>query len=255
MIIRTAAPPVVRSKLQTDTHRPGQRGRWQVTWHTANALEPSTYSHLLEDKHAVVHTLGTLFEGKEYKKAVRDGDVLSLLSSFVRESGTRNPLDKGRGEYEKINTESALRIYETFSQSTPKHDNVRKFVYVSAEDVFSSFISSRYIQSKRNTEQTLTRLAQDATVRPIFIRPGLMYHPHLRPLTTPLAVLLDLSSNILPSNLPSSSLTNLLTIPPLHVDHVAQSIIHTLQHPPPSEPLTIGVQDMRTLLGLGQSQL
>ena len=81
---------------------------------------------------------------------------------------------------------------------------------------------------------------------------GLIYHPHFRPLTTPIAALLDLSATVharAPPSLPTPSkvlralgsaqsapisetglpsalhaVANAMVIPPIHVDHVAEAI-------------------------------
>ena len=85
-----------------------------------------------------------------------------------------------------------------------------------------------------------------------------MYHSHFRPLTTPIATLLDLSATVhraLPNNVPTpagllrtlssssptpsitpgtlnpsalSSVANALTVPPIHVDHVAEAVVRAI---------------------------
>lgn len=73
--------------------------------------------------------------------------------------------------------------------------------------------------------------------RPVFIRPGLMYHPHTRPLSTLPSTLLDISALVhssLPSAIPTPAdalrlagqgpLARLLTLSPLHVDTVAKAV-------------------------------
>lgn len=97
---------------------------------------------------------------------------------------------------------------------------------------------------------------------------GLVYHAHLRPLTTPAATLLDLSAAIhkrvprsipTPSSLlrslgsihstssPLESMANMLTIPPIHVDHVAEAICVAFE----SQDVRgiVGVRRMRELIG------
>ena len=99
---------------------------------------------------------------------------------------------------------------------------------------------------------------------------GLVYHAHHRPLSTPAAVLLDLSATLhsklpptvpTPSNvlrtlgtafsLPSSldAIANALTIPPIHVDHVAEAICVVLNSSANPIRGVIGVQQMRELIG------
>lgn len=72
-----------------------------------------------------------------------------------------------------------------------------------------------------------------------------MYHPHIRPLTTPLAVALDVSSSLhrrfgLPLPFSSSSpgpfgalgsMAESLRIPPIHVDQVAECVARAVEMP------------------------
>ena len=111
---------------------------------------------------------------------------------------------------------------------------------------------------------------------------GLMYHPHTRPLTTPIATLLDLSAtmhkklpvpgpaNLLhtfassdigrslhPSNAsatsildtPLEAMARALETPPIHVEHVAQAACEAISRGDVSGPY--GVMDMRRLIGWG----
>lgn len=104
---------------------------------------------------------------------------------------------------------------------------------------------------------------------------GLVYHAYYRPLTTPAAAFFDLSAAIhrkLPQGLPTpsgilrslgsiyessssshlgsslDSLANALTIPPIHVDHVAEAICITLD---PTNDIrgVVDVRRMRAILG------
>jgi hypothetical protein len=95
-----------------------------------------------------------------------------------------------------------------------------------------------------------------------------VYHPHLRPLTSPLAALLSASANIHQKIAPMVALTpasilrslsssvglpsldsvaNALTIPPIHVEHVADAICIAIEDPTVRGP--VGVRDMRRLIG------
>lgn len=82
--------------------------RPQVDWQQADALRPETYGHLLRDKTAVVHTLGTLLEDPAYKAALGAGDVLGLLKAFAGRVGTRNPLEERvtAGGYDELNRDA-----------------------------------------------------------------------------------------------------------------------------------------------------
>ncbi|SPC62079.1 uncharacterized protein UHOD_08233 [Ustilago sp. UG-2017b] len=88
-------------------------------------------------------------------------------------------------------------------------------------------------------------------VRPVFLRPGLMYHPHTRPGSTLPAAILEASAALhrspplpLPiptpaqiiarlggndSNSSSQSIARLLTTPPLHIDTVAKAVCAAIE--------------------------
>lgn len=109
-----------------------------------------------------------------------------------------------------------------------------------------------------------------------------MYHPHTRPLTTPIATLLDLSATMHkklpipgPANLlrafassdlgrslhptstnatsildtPLEAMARALETPPIHVEHVAQAACEAISRRDASGPY--GVMDMRRLIGWG----
>ena len=107
---------------------------------------------------------------------------------------------------------------------------------------------------------------------------GLIYHPHFRPLTSPLAALLDLSATVhakVPKPLPTPSsvlrslagmtpqrsgdslvspspldaVANALTIPPIHVDPVAEAICIAADNARDDVRGVVDVQGMRELIG------
>ncbi|KAL1715035.1 hypothetical protein EV715DRAFT_276154 [Schizophyllum commune] len=223
---------------------------------------------------AVVHTLGTLLEGGEYKQSVRDSNPLALVKNLF--PGSRNPLKRdSRWSYETMNKQSALNVLsDTLSTRKPKPEDKFAFVFASAEDIFRPLIPEGYIVSKRAAEREIeaTILRENAPVRSVFARPSFMYHPHWRPLSTPPAALLDLFVNLErgapkgiptpasilrslaspgrdPADLPSAlaSVANALTIPPMHVDHVAEAIVRAIQDESVKGPLD--VVQMRELIG------
>ncbi|KIR30002.1 mitochondrial protein [Cryptococcus deuterogattii LA55] len=226
----------------------------KVSWHSASAFSPSSYSSLVSSSTAVVHTLGILLEDQGYKKAVKEGDILSLAGGFLKGlgGGDGNPLktaeEKRRG-YEGMNRDSALEVLNTMiSTLHPSAPNEavkeKTFVYISAADAFRPLVPRRYIESKREAELEIARRCSETDgVRPIFIRPGLMYHPHTHPLSTLPAFLIDLSSKLnaaLPTplqNIPSlfspqsairGALEGARTFP-LHVDHVATAVLKCVE--------------------------
>jgi len=263
----------------------------KVNWQKADALNPSTYAHLLPEVNAVVHTLGTLLEDARYKAALKDGDIFKLLGTLASNftgSESNNPLrDPAKvGGYEQLNRDAALQVCEAFMTSKPTTPlaHPRPFVYVSAEDIFRPFISARYIETKREAELGIERMmSSNSAYRGVYVRPSLIYHPHFRPLTSPVAALLDLSAtihSIAPVQLPTPSkvlralgdaaavsssaargletlvppsalhsVANAMTIPPIHVDHVAEAICIAADEAREDVRSVMGVGEMRKLIG------
>ncbi|KLO14701.1 NAD-binding protein [Schizopora paradoxa] len=264
----------------------------KVTWLKADALDPPSYAHLLPSTTAVVHTLGTLFEDTGYKEAIRTGDVGGVVSSFLKSlSGGRvgggNPLQesqKSGATYETLNRDAALRVCESFASYASGSSSPKKtFVYVSAEDIFRPFVPARYIETKREAERGINDIAlSHPGVRAAYIRPSLVYHSHIRPLTTPFATLLDLSATLhrsapngvpTPSGIfrllseagrtadktpspqsefdvppsPFASMANAMVVPPIHVDHVGEAICKVLQDE--NVDGVVNVSRMRELIG------
>lgn len=260
----------------------------KVDWQRGNALQPESYAHLMPGVTAVVHTLGTLLEDTRYKAAMKDGNVPALVGAVISGLGDlgssgRNPLEepkKDASSYEVLNRDAALRVCETFlaSESEVETEGPRPFVFVSAEDIFRPFISARYIETKREAEVRIEEMVREnPKYREVFIRPSLIYHPHFRPLTSPVAAALDLSATIhskLPPSFPTpsgflrslspvfgenerslvapsplDSVANALTIPPIHVDHVAEAISIAAENTRTDIRGVLGVNEMRELIG------
>ncbi|THH00429.1 hypothetical protein EW145_g7079 [Phellinidium pouzarii] len=242
------------------------------------------------------------------------GSLIKSLSG--RGAGVGNPLAEGaqRGSYEVLNRDAALAVCATFASASNSELNAesdstdaaprKPFIYVSAEDIFRPFVPGRYIKTKREAERGIRDIMHGRSdLRAAFIRPseslwikynaqvkeiiityccylGLVYHSHFRPLTTPIATLLDLSSTLhhaAPANMPTpssvlralgsafspspaespagidmepsplASVANALSVPPIHVDHVAEAICKVIQDP--SVEGVVDVQRMRQLIG------
>ncbi|KAI8998610.1 NAD-P-binding protein [Trametes punicea] len=264
----------------------------KVEWHKGDALKPETYAHLLPGVTAVVHTIGTLFEKSGYKSAVKDGNVPRVLSSAVAAltgaGRSANPLEREEkrreGSYELVNRDSALKVCEALvtSQPTVQTDGPRAFIYISAEDCLRPLVPSGYIESKREAEVGIENMIKaNPNYRGVYIRPSLIYHPHFRPIMSPVAALLDLSATIharAPASLPTPAsvlrrlgdflprparpdltpdsplhaMARALTIPPIHVDHVAEAICIAADNARTDVRGPYGVPEIRALIGWHQ---
>ncbi|KAH9180666.1 mitochondrial protein [Lactarius sanguifluus] len=248
----------------------------KVEWLTADALRPETYSHLLPGVSAVVHTLGTLLADTSYKDALRRQDLASAAGSIFRSltGAGGNPLEEHRNAYETLNRDSAVRVATAFVNSNVDHagtQHPRPFVYISAEDIFRPVIPAAYIETKREAEEQVERVVGGRTnYRGVYLRPSLVYHPHLRPYTAAMAALLDLSSTMqsklsrgmpTPSDVlhglsqtlvggPSAldSIARALSLPPIHVDQVAEAICIAADSERPDVHGVYGVREMRELI-------
>ncbi|PBK78225.1 NAD(P)-binding protein [Armillaria solidipes] len=218
----------------------------------------------LKDANGVVHTLGTLLDDGKYKNAVKESSLVGLVGSLI---GSQNPLEKKTSSgYESLNRDAALRVCEAFVDSGPTEGpSPRPFVYISAEDIFRPIIPARYIETKREAEAGIDSLVSQkpGLFRGVYIRPSLVYHAHFRPLSTPFAALLEFSAVMhskVPRGIPTpssvlrsigsevtDSMSNALTIPPIHVDHVAEAVCVALGNDEVSG--AVGVRQMREMIG------
>ncbi|KAG2157176.1 mitochondrial protein [Suillus clintonianus] len=250
----------------------------RVEWRKADAMNPESYADILPGVDAVVHTVGTLLDNTQYKQKMQEGDVLGVFKSLMgrKEEGQRSA-------YDTLNYESAVCMCEAFVASKPASGitRVRPFVYVSAEDVNRPVVSVRYLETKREAEKRIEEIMQDhPQYKGVYVRPSLIYHPHIRPMTTIPATIFDVSArihNAVPSYIPMpssvlrwlgtsvfpnatektpsalTSMANLLSIPPIHVDHLAEAICLSLD---PAQDIrgVVGVRDIRRLIGMTASE-
>lgn len=247
----------------------------KVEWLRADALRPETYSHLLPDASAVVHTLGTLLADTKYKDALRQQDLTGAAASFLQglTGAGRNPLEESPDGYERLNRDSAVQVAEAFVNSV---DNTasgqpRPFIYISAEDIFRPVVPTAYIDTKREAEEQIGRIIEgNPNYRGVYMRPSLVYHPHLRPYTAALAAVFDLSSTIqskFPKGVPTpsqmlhgfsetfvgkasalDSVARALSLPPIHVDQVAEAICVAADAKSVDVRGKYGVREMRDLI-------
>ncbi|KAG2158188.1 mitochondrial protein [Suillus bovinus] len=253
----------------------------RVEWRKADAMNPESYADILPGVDAVVHTVGTLLDNTQYKQKMNEGDILGFIKYLTGFGGA--PPAEQRSAYDTMNYESAVRMCETFVASKPVsgHSRVRPFVYVSAEDFNRPLVSSRYFETKREAEQRIEEIVREHPgYKGVFVRPSIIYHPHNRPITVIPATIFGLSARVhdaMPSYIPMpasvlrwlgtsvfpsaadktpsalNSMANLLSIPPIHVDHLAEAICVSLD---PAKDIhgVVGVREMRQLIGLSQTE-
>ncbi|KAI7868247.1 hypothetical protein BDF14DRAFT_1742504 [Spinellus fusiger] len=214
---------------------PAAKPAWahKVKWVTGNSLEPATYHQTLKGVTDVVHTVGILLES-DYKALARattavelGKGLLHLASGVFGMKDNGNPLSPAHSPvtYEQMNRDTAV----TVAQQAAQQSTVDSFVYVSATDTLP-FVDPRYITTKREAESFLLSLPQ---LRPIILRPALMYSEERLASVRLASVLQCLNSMTRPfsRDIASLPLGPLLTTPPLLLDTVAHAVVSGIDTP------------------------
>ncbi|KAL1924798.1 uncharacterized protein VTP21DRAFT_4452 [Calcarisporiella thermophila] len=238
-------------------HRRNSRPMWaeKVQWEKADALDPPSYRSFLQECSGIVHTVGILLEA-DYKGIVRSTNMEELaegVRSLFDGGASANPMKKRRTvekasasnevnheqhrsaeqggkyqakahdyTYETMNRDSAI----TVAKEAASLGGTRAFVYLSASTM--PFINPRYISTKREAEQAL--LSMSSSIRPVILRPGMMYSPDSRPVTMPLVAALIALNRIGKPPQPLGAmvpewLCTAANTPPLRVETVAQMAV------------------------------
>lgn len=106
-------------------------------------------------------------------------------------------------------------------------EGVESFVYISAAFA-PPIVPNRYITTKREAEHAL--LTDSSGFRPIIFRPGFLSTPD-RPLTLPLAGLLQISSAVLGKSLRGTiPLAQAASTPPFSMETLARAIMNAVEN-------------------------
>lgn len=107
-------------------------------------------------------------------------------------------------------------------------EGIESFAYISAAFA-PPMVPNRYITTKREAETAL--LTHPAGFRSIIFRPGFLSTPD-RPVTLPLAGLLQVSSAILGDSVRGTiPFAQALSTPPLEMETLARAIVNSLENP------------------------
>lgn len=107
-------------------------------------------------------------------------------------------------------------------------EGIESFAFVSAAFA-PPMVPNRYVTTKREAETAL--LTHPAGFRPIIFRPGFLSTPD-RPVTLPLAGLLQVSSAILGDSVRGTiPFAQALSTPPLEMETFARAIVNSLENP------------------------
>ncbi|KAG0049430.1 hypothetical protein BGZ83_005780 [Gryganskiella cystojenkinii] len=198
----------------------------KVTWAQGDSLDPSTYKDAIKGTNSVVHTVGMLLED-DYKEILHSKSFADLTKSVESAIKGQNPLDQGRPKtgltYERINRDTAITVADEAAK-----EGIDSFVFISA--AFSPpMVPNRYLTTKREAESHL--LTHPSKFRSVIFRPGFMSTPD-RPITLPLAGLLQLSSSILGKSVNGTiPFAQALSTPPLAMETLARAVMNSIENP------------------------
>ncbi|KAF9900684.1 hypothetical protein EC991_007024 [Linnemannia zychae] len=199
----------------------------KVNWAQGDSLNPSTYKEAISGTNAVVHTVGLLLED-DYKEVLHSQNFDELAKSVQSAIRGQNPLDTSKAPksgltYEKVNRDTAITVANEAAK-----EGIESFAFVSA--AFSPpMVPNRYITTKREAETAL--LTHPAGFRSIIFRPGFLSTPD-RPVTLPLAGLLQISSAVLGDSVRGTiPFAQALSTPPLEMETLARAIVNSLENP------------------------
>ncbi|KAA8917787.1 hypothetical protein TRICI_000095 [Trichomonascus ciferrii] len=190
-----------------------------VEHHKGNVFQPESYTGVLENADAVVHSMGIIMENPVYK------DVINGNMSLCDVVKGPNPMEKqgahNNNTFERLNRDSAIILAKEFAKYQ-QQDSRKPFVFISAED-WNPLASRKYIATKREAEAILERDYSEK-LRPVFVRPGFMYEDNN---PTSLRNQLGTMANLF--GMLGSRFHHSITNPALSVDIVAKAVVESLQ--------------------------
>ncbi|KAG0349148.1 hypothetical protein BG004_001572 [Podila humilis] len=199
----------------------------KVDWSSGDSLDPSTYKDAISGTDAVVHTVGMLLED-DYKEVIHSQSLDELAKNVQSAIRGANPLESNKTPksgltYEKINRDTAITVANEAGKA-----GVESFVFISA--AFSPpMVPNRYLTTKREAEHAL--LTHPSKLRSVIFRPGFMSSPE-RPITLPLAGLLQVSSTILGDSVRGTiPFAQALSTPPLSMETLARAVMNAVENP------------------------
>lgn len=142
-----------------------------VEYVSTDVFQPRLYRETLVNADAVIHTIGSFMDNPEYKKLVNEPLAPTTLMKLARlKLQGRNPMSINT--FERLNYSSAMVLADAANNVAQERGVKLPFIYISAEN-WSNFADPEYIESKRRAEHDIS--SQFHELRPVYLRPGLMY--------------------------------------------------------------------------------
>ncbi|CAK7272525.1 hypothetical protein SEPCBS119000_005170 [Sporothrix epigloea] len=207
----------------------------RVSWERADIFEPETYTPLLRGANYAVHSMGILLE-VDYKGILSGQDSPLAGLRKVLGGGTATPSSPAPPKNNHLTYEAMNRDSTMLAAKAAAASGVDAFAYISASGA-APILPSRYLSTKRETEQLLTAAATSPAAgeqplgRPLFVRAPFLYDAGSRPFTVPIAVAAGAGSIV--NRFMGGSLTGMLgamVTKPLKADEVAQAVVEALSN-------------------------
>ncbi|CDS00159.1 uncharacterized protein SPSC_00176 [Sporisorium scitamineum] len=243
-----------------DSKYPGGSQAGQAASSSSRDTSRFSYEHMNRDSAiAVAHTLLSSLRHRSLQSANTSSSSAPLSESapfiYISAEDLFRPVVDARYIRTKRQAESAIaRLAAHHHAPQPRSSSPRSTPTILDADgagLEGELRDEAAVDPAANgSEQSQTDASTaQGLVRPVFLRPGLMYHPHIRPASTLPAAILEASAALhrspplplpipTPAQLiarlgagssPSQSVARLLTTPPLHVDTVAKAVCAAIE--------------------------
>lgn len=186
-----------------------------------NVFQPQSYTAVLENADAVVHSMGTIMENPIYKDVI-NGKVTLCDAVKGHNPMKKTPSSGDNNTFERLNRDSAIILAKEFAKYHREETARKPFVFISAED-WNPLASRKYVATKREAESIIERdYSED--LRPVFVRPGFMYENNdPTSIRNQLGIMANLFGMI------GSRFHHSITNPVLDVNIVAKAVVESLQ--------------------------
>lgn len=144
-----------------DSCKDPKRSAWmsKINWIKGDVMHPETYTAQLSGVDTVVHSMGVILENPYYQDIALH--PINTACTFYKNGSLP---EKPFRTYAEANRDSAIILAETCM----KFENIKNFVYMSANHAVPPFLPGGYIKAKIETENSLAVLP----LHTLIIRPS-----------------------------------------------------------------------------------
>ncbi|CDW88623.1 UNKNOWN [Stylonychia lemnae] len=164
-----------------------------VTYYQGDCLKPETYPKDLEEFDAIIHSVGAIMEGFDYKEVLQKGmnskifqkrDPINIIQQLLAQ-GMKPKYDES---LEAMNRDSCKLMAEHFNNACKKQDKKGHFVFISASKSITPVLQ-KYSDMKEQAESFLLNNCPE--IIPVILRPGFVWSENERSWSVPVKVAND----------------------------------------------------------------